>query len=237
MLALASTLLVAGCGGSDSGQPPAEQPELPPLGPVVAAAPVTGAPITDRGRLDALLLGPDVLPPNFTALPPRNDGQQGTGAAAGEAPTDPAECAAVLTPVGTQHAGALTQSSAQYEGPNFASIDIDAASFANDVAAQAFTGVQEVLRRCARYSSTDSSQAGIDYRVGGLAQPPAGDASAAFQVRTTSDGLTLESSVALVQVGSTLAQVSVTAPESVDPGVLTDLTAAQVRELQGPEAR
>ncbi|MEV6562394.1 hypothetical protein AB0M22_42190 [Nocardia sp. NPDC051756] len=226
-LAAAATALVAACGSSKSATP--ESSSLPSLGPVATAAPVTAPPITDADRLrDQLLTGTN-LPPNFTALPTRAD-----VAADGQAsPTDPAECAKVLTPLAAQRPGSLAKASVGYSGPNFSSIDIDAASFANAVVASAFSEVQATLRRCTHYSGTDATDISVDYRVGGLTPPSAGDAVTAFQVRTSSDGLTLHSSVAIVQVGSTLAQVAVTAPEPVEAGVLSDLTAAQVRRLQG----
>ncbi len=227
LTAAASVVLAAGCGAPE---PAAASPELPPLGPVVAAAPVTVAPETDSGRLRDQLLGDADLPSGFTALPPRADAGM---ASADASPTNPAECAKVLTPLGAQQPGALAQASTQYAGPNFSSIDIDAAAYPRDAVPGAFSAVQEILRRCAHYSGADATDIAVEYRIGGLAQPPAGDAVAAFQVRTTSDGLTLGSSVAIVQVGSTLVQVAVTAPEAVDPGVLSALTAAQVRRLKG----
>ncbi|MEU7768450.1 hypothetical protein AB0B25_25525 [Nocardia sp. NPDC049190] len=232
LLAVASTALVSGCGSAQPDTP--ELPELPPLGSVLVAAAVTAAPESDSNRLRGLLLDEANLPPNFTALPPRADLPQGvTASASGASPTNPAECAVLLTPLGAQRHDALAQASIHYAGPSFSSIDIDAASYSGEALADAFSEAQAIVRRCARYSGADDSDTRVDYRVGGLAQPPAGDASTAFQVRTSSDGLILGSSVAIVQVGSTLAQVAVTAPESVDPGVLSALTAAQVRRLRG----
>ncbi|WP_280259413.1 hypothetical protein [Nocardia abscessus] len=225
--ALAPLVVVAGCGSQDRAA--AGPPDLPTLGPVVAAAPVTTGPETDSARLRDRLLGEADLPAGFTALPPAAD----EGGAIGASPTNPAECGKVLAPLGTQRTAALAQASTQFAGPNFSSIDIDAASYSPDTAGVAFSAVQEILRRCAHYSSAVDSDIPVDYRIGGLDQPPAGDAGTAFQMRTTSDDLTLGSSVAIVQVGSTLVQVAVTAPESVDPGVLGALTAAQVRRLRG----
>jgi hypothetical protein len=226
--AVASVALVVGCGSAEPAEPKAH--ELPPLGPAVAAVPVTAAPETDSARLGARLLGDADLPSGFTALPPRAaSGSASTGTSA----TNPAECARVLTPLGAQYSGALAQAATQYAGPNFSSIDIDAASYPADSLPVAFSAVQETLRRCTRYSGDDATDIAVDYRIGGLAQPPVGDAAGAFQVRATSEGLALGSSVAIVQVGSTLLQVAVTAPEAVDPAVLSALTAAQVRRLQG----
>ncbi|MGY2012055.1 hypothetical protein ACW9HJ_34120 [Nocardia gipuzkoensis] len=228
LAALAPLVVVAGCGSQDHAA--AGPPDLPALGPVVASAPVTTGPETDSARLRDRLLGDADLPAGFTALPPPADAE---GGAIGAAPTNPAECGKVLAPIGTQRTGALAQASTQFAGPNFSSIDIDAASYSPDTVGAAFSDVQEILRRCAHYASADDSDIPVVYRIGGLDQPPAGDAGAPFQVRTTSDDLTLGSSVTIVQVGSTLVQVAVTAPESVDPGVLSALTAAQVRRLRG----
>ncbi|MEU7633949.1 hypothetical protein AB0C34_28910 [Nocardia sp. NPDC049220] len=230
LVAVASTALVTGCGSAQPATP--EPPELPSLGSAVVAAPVTAAPESDPNRLRGLLLDEANLPPNFTVLPPRADIPE-TVTATGASPTNPAECAKLLTPLAAQRRDALAQASIHYAGPSFSSIDIDAASYAHEALADALSDVQAILRRCSHYSGADDTDTPVDYRVGGLAQPPAGDASTAFQVRTSSDGLTLGSSVAIVQVGSTLVQVAVTAPESVDPGVLSALTAAQVRRLRG----
>ncbi|MGQ4599849.1 hypothetical protein [Nocardia sp. R6R-6] len=227
LTAAASVLLASGCG---SAEPAAGLPELPPPGAVVAAAPVTVAPESDSDRLRDRLLSDADLPPGFTELPPRAD--VGT-APAGASPTNPVECAKVLTPLGAQYAGALAQAATQFAGPNFSSIDIDAASYPHDAVAGAFSAVQQLLRRCVHYSGADATDIPVEYRIGGLAQPPAGDALASFQMRATSDGLTLGSSVAIVQVGSTVVQVAVTAPEAVDPGVLSALTDVQVRRLDG----
>ncbi|MFI6165812.1 hypothetical protein ACIBCN_03395 [Nocardia sp. NPDC051052] len=227
VLAAATTALVAACGSSKSAAP--ESPGLPPLGPAVTAAPVTADPIANADRLHDQLLTSTNLPPNFTMLPTRAEAPAG----AHDSPTDPAECAKVLTPLGAQQAGSLAKASIQYSGPNFSSVDIDAASYPNHAVASAFSEVQATLRRCLHYSGNDATDIAADYRVGGLTAPRVGDAAAAFQVRTTSDGLTLHSSVAIVQVGCTLVQVAVTAPEPVEDGVLSDLTAVQVRRLQG----
>ncbi|MFE7747116.1 hypothetical protein [Nocardia sp. NPDC057455] len=225
---VAPLMVAAGCGSQEGAA--SGQPELPPVGPVVAAAPATTGPQTDSARLRERLLSDADLPAGFAALAPPADAGSG---ATGASPTNPAECGKVLAPLGAQRPGALAQASTQYAGPNFSSIDIDAASYPADRVAGAFSDVQEILRRCAHYSSAEGSDIPMDYRIGGLVQPPVGDAAASFQVRTTSDDLTLRSSTAIVQVGSTLVQVAITAPEAVDPAVLSALTAAQVRRLQG----
>ncbi|MEU2123743.1 hypothetical protein [Nocardia niwae] len=228
LAAIAPLVVAIGCGSGDRAA--SGPPELPPLGPVVTAAPVATGPETDAAGLRQRLLSDTDLPAGFTALPSPAD----TGAGAtGSSPTNPAECVKVLAPLGAQYPGASAQASTQYAGPNFSSIDIDAASYPPGAVAAAFTQAQDLLRRCAHYTSVDGSDIAVDYRIGGLVQPPVGDAAAPFQVRSTSDDLSLGSSVAIVQVGSTLVQVAVTAPETVDPEVLGALTAAQVRRLQG----
>lgn len=225
LLAAVSAALLAGCGSDSTND---DGRALPELGPVVAAAPVSGPPLTDAAVLGRQLLGPEDLPQGMEQVPQSN--LDSTGA---QSRTNPAECAQVLRPLARQRPDALTRNAVGFNGPNFSSIDIDAATFSNDTLAGAFEAVQQTLRKCRSYSETDADDAVVEYRLGGLAQPVAGDASTSFQLRLTSEGFTLVSLVTVVQVGNTLTQVSVTAPESVDPGVLTDLTAAQVRSLKG----
>ncbi|MEV0295045.1 hypothetical protein [Nocardia sp. NPDC050710] len=231
LLAAACTALVAACGSSDPKEP--EEPALPPLGPVVAAAPAPGTPITDPQDLMNRLLSENDLPPGMSAVLDSNNGPGNTPTSAVVPQTRPAGCEKVLMPLSEQRPENLAANFAIYNGPNFSSIDIDAASYSNEAVAAVFSEVQQTIRNCIRYSGADSDEAVIEYRLGGLEQPPVGDASTAFQLRTSSEGFTLVSLVGIVQVGNTLAQVSVTAPESVDPGVLSDLTAAQVRKLRG----
>ncbi|MGW4370872.1 hypothetical protein ACWEKT_35050 [Nocardia takedensis] len=226
-LAAVGTVLLAGCGSDASTE---EGTSLPALGPVVPAAAAPGPPITESQRLAALLLGEQDLPAGMEAAP-RSDAESTT--TVGSASTDPAVCAEVLQPLARQRPDALTRSAVGFNGPNFSSVDIDAATYPSEKLSAAFAEFQQTLRGCTRYSGTDADATVIEYRLGGLDQPAAGDASTAYQLRLTSEGLTLVALVGLVQVGNTLAQISVTAPESVDPGVLSDLTAAQVRRLAG----
>ncbi|MFE3546681.1 hypothetical protein ACFXK0_27280 [Nocardia sp. NPDC059177] len=212
---------VAACGSDDA---PAAFP------PAATAAPGSGTPVRDSAKLSAALLAAPDLPGAFAAVPPRDDTDD--TAVPPAALTDPADCARLLTPIATQWPGSAASASVQFAGPSFATIDIDAASYLDTALAQAFDALQAQVRRCATYTGDDAG-VHIDYRTAPLAQPPAGDASSAFTLTATSDGLTLTSATSLVQVGNTLVQVVVTAPEEVDPGVLTDLTAAQVRKLRG----
>ncbi|MBF6588751.1 hypothetical protein IU414_28815 [Nocardia farcinica] len=229
-LAVAGALLVTGCGADTEDA--AAPPPAAPLGTVVPAAPATGEPFTSPDALALRLLADTELPAGMTAAyDPSTDapGQQ----AGVPAPTTPPGCGKVLMELGHQRPEALAWTAVAYNGPDFASIDIDAASYRPEAVGPAFTAVQETLRGCTEYFGEDADDARIDYRLGALAQPPAGDAATAFELRMTSEGLTLVAHVALVQVGTTLAQISVTAPESSDPALLAELTAAQVRKLRG----
>ncbi|WP_234390896.1 hypothetical protein [Nocardia suismassiliense] len=230
LLVAATAAVIASCGPPNPGMP--ELPELPPLGDVTAAAPVVGEPIADAGTLRNLLLTGTDLPPNFTVVPE----VPARVKAPADPPTDPAECAKVLTPLAVQRPGALAQAVIQYQSYS-SSIYIDAASYPNEAVAQAFAEGQATERRCTHYLRHSVDVRGNDitynYRVGGLAQPPAGDAATAFQVRVRDDsGSAVRYLVAVVQVGSTLTKVGVTAQESVDERVLSDLTAALARRLQ-----
>ncbi|WP_431950194.1 hypothetical protein [Nocardia lijiangensis] len=227
--AVAGAVVVAGCGAEEEKQ--SSVPALQPLGPVVAAAPVTGSPTTDPDELTRRLLGPADLP-GMTPVPDsRGPGQAEPAGPTAE--TRPAQCARVLLPLAVQGTDPLTWNTVAYNGPNFSSIDIDAASYSPEKLAAAFSTVQQTLRECTEYSGNDADGTAIEYRLGGLSQPPVGDASTAFELRTSSAGFTLISLVSIVQVGSVLAQVTITAPESVEPAALTDLTADQVARLRG----
>ncbi|BCK57019.1 sensor domain-containing protein [Nocardia wallacei] len=197
----------------------------------VQPPPVTAPPITDPAQLQTRLLTVADLPPEYTRL---DDGAPGNGATPQDTSrTDPPECAKVLAAVGEQYAGASARGAAGYATPDFASIDIDAASYPGNGAAQAFSAMQDLLRRCATYSGTDADGVAVDYRVSGLAQPRTGDASVAFQVQTTSEGLTLHSAAALVLVGSSVVQIAETAPQPIDAAAFADLTAKQAQRLRG----
>ncbi|MFJ2838918.1 hypothetical protein ACIO52_26500 [Nocardia sp. NPDC087230] len=197
----------------------------------VSAAPGNGTVVRDPAQLAAGLLAAEDLPGDFSVVPPRTPAGD-TAAVPPAAPTDPPDCGRLLTPIAEQRPGSAAAASVQFAGPSYATIDIDAASYPDAALAAAFDALQAQPRRCAAYTGDDAG-VHIDYRAAGLDQPPAGDASSAFTLTAASEGLTLTSATALVQVGNTLVQVVVTAPETVDPGVLADLTAAQVRKLRG----
>ncbi len=217
---------VAGCGSDDAADSPGSGPFSAP----VTAAPGTGAVVRDAAQLSAGLLAATDLPGDFAVVPPRGDAAE--PAVPPAAPTDPPDCGRLLSPIAQQWPGSAAAASVQFAGPSFATIDIDAASYPDAALAPAFDALQAQPRRCTSYSGDDAGVR-IEYRTSALAQPPVGDARSAFTLTATSDGLTLTSATSLVQVGNTLVQVVVTAPEVVDPGVLSDLTAAQVRKLRG----
>ncbi|TCJ90102.1 PknH-like protein [Nocardia alba] len=217
---------VVGCGSDDT----ADSPGSGPFSAAVTAAPGTGSVIRDPARLSAGLLAETDLPGDFAVVAPREETDQ--PAVPQAAPTDPPDCGRLLSPIAQQWPGSAAAASVQFAGPSFATIDIDAASYPDAALGPAFDALQAQPRRCTGYSGEDAGVR-IEYRTSALAQPPAGDAGSAFALTATSEGLTLTSATSLVQVGNTLVQVVVTAPEVVDPGVLADLTAAQVRKLRG----
>jgi hypothetical protein len=227
-VAVAVVLLAAGCGSRHDDS-------LPPLGAAVTPSPVTGAPLTDSAALQAKLLSVDDMPPGFTELDDASAGSPGGNSPAppDRSHTDPADCAKVLDPVNDQVSGSSAHGAVHYSSPDLDSIDIDAAGYPNGAAAQAFSAVQALLRRCSSYSGTDADGTPLSYRVGGLAEPRAGDASVSFQVRTTSQGLTLHSAATVALVGSTVVQIARAGQKPVDPQALRGITAAQVQRLQG----
>ncbi|MVU82122.1 hypothetical protein GPX89_33400 [Nocardia sp. ET3-3] len=220
----ALALTVTACGNKDSAPP------MPSLGPAVKpSTPAGNAPVPDQYTLRSDLIDATALPTGFTAM---DDPPPGSSGGAG-AKTDPAPCANILASIATQAPGAAAQAAAQFAGNNFASIDIDAASYANGGAAQAFSTVQSLLPGCTKYSGKDADNTKVEFRLGGLNQPQAGDGSTAFQVRTTSDGLTLYTDVSIVLVGNTVVQIALSDSKEPDPQQLSAMTAAQVRKLQG----
>lgn len=220
----AVALAVTGCGNKDSGTP------LPSFGPTVTPPAGSGsAKPLDEVTLRNSLLDAGQLPSGYTAFP---DPAPGSSSGAG-ATTDPARCAKVLAPVADQAPGAAASAVAEFGGPNFGSVDIDAASYANGGAAQAFSAVQSLVRECAKYSGTDADNTEVEFRLGGLEQPNAGDASTAFSVHTTSQGITLYSAVSVTMVGATVVQINMSGASEPDSQQLSALTAAQVRKLSG----
>ncbi|WP_019928257.1 sensor domain-containing protein [Nocardia sp. BMG111209] len=225
-LAAAVGVLLAGCGGSHHGD------TLPGLGSAVTVAPPAAPGLTDSTALRSKLLTTADLPPGFTQL---EDGPASNDAPAqpDRSHTEPAACARVLAPVADQLPGASAHAAAHYVTADFASVDIDIASYPNGGAAQAFSVVQSLLRDCGSYDGTDADGTAVHYRLGGLEQPATGDASASFQVRTTSQGMTLYSVATVAVIGSSVVQLADTAPKPVDPAALHDLVAKQASRLQG----
>ncbi|QLY33641.1 hypothetical protein [Nocardia huaxiensis] len=213
---------VSACGSDEPAETlPALQPTVRP--PTLAnAVPLTDVPLRNS------LLDETKLPDGYIAL---NDPPPGTVTGAGAA-TDPAQCAKVLSPVGEQAPGAVSQAVAQFSGPDFESVDIDAASYANGAAAQAFSQVQSLLQGCTTFSGKDADNVAVDFRLGGLEQPQAGDASTAFRVQTSSQGFTLYTAVSLTMVGSTVVQIAMSGATEPDPQRLSALTAEQVAKLR-----
>ncbi|MFI7190484.1 hypothetical protein ACIBQ0_12180 [Nocardia nova] len=135
--------------------------------------------------------------------------------------------------MGDQFSGAISRASASYSNPDFASIDIDAASYADNGAAQAFSSIQKLLRQCTEYSGTDADRSSLQYRIDKFQQPTIGDASIAFKVRTSSRGMSLYSAAILVTVGSSVVQIAESAPEPIDPAAFHDLAEKQVHRFKG----
>jgi hypothetical protein len=204
---------------------------LPPVGAATPPPTVTAAPFADSAALQAKLLGTADLPTGFTQI---DDGSGGNGQTPPDrSHTDPAACAKVLDAVTKQVPGASAAGAVHYSSPDFDSIDIDAASYPTRAAAQTFSTVEDLVHRCTSYSGTDADGTPVSYRIGGLNEPKAGDASISFQVQTSSQGLTLYSAATLALVGSTVVQIARAAQKPVDPAALAALTDTQIRRLRG----
>nr|WP_246045017.1 sensor domain-containing protein [Rhodococcus oryzae] len=223
--AAAALPLLAGCGGSGGEE---ASSSLPPLPAQVTASATAGAgPITDPARLKAALLTTADLPAGFAPLA---DPVQDLGLppapeydAADRSSTDPQACAAVLREVADQVPGSTARAVARYGGPDFTSVDIDAASYPDGGAAGALARVQETLSGCTEYRGTDADGFEVQYRVGGLEQPAVGDASVAVRLLTSSDGVTMTSDVIIAQVGSTLVQLVASGQQPIGQDLLARL--------------
>lgn len=228
---LSAAVFAAACGSHHGNS-------LPAVGSAAPPSRVTAAPFTDSAALQAKLLGAADMPPGFAQL---DDGSGGNGQTPPDrSHTDPAACAKVLDEVRKQVPGASAGGAVHYSSPDFDSIDIDAASYPNSTAAQAFSTVEGLVRQCTAYSGTDADGTAVSYRVGGLNEPKAGDAvhpgdptSISFQVQTSSQGLTLYSAATLALVGSTVVQIARAGQKPADPAALKALTDAQVKRLRG----
>lgn len=240
MLATVATATIAvgitSCSSSknDSSAPAA-------LGPsVTAPAKPSGPAVTDSAVLQRALLAIADLPAGFgvigDAAPPL---QQGSDTPPTPAPdkshTDPAQCSGVLAQISDQQKGAAAHAVARYGGADFASIDIDAASYQAEGAAHAFATVQSLFARCGKYSGTDADGVHVDYRLERLDQPPTGDASTAVRLRTSSEGFTLTSDVVIAVVGSSIFQLSATAQQPMDPQSLSALASKQADKLRNAD--
>ncbi|QSE78656.1 sensor domain-containing protein [Rhodococcus koreensis] len=233
---LLAVLALSACSSNASGDA-GDATALEPLGPVVTAAQdAAGTSFADQAALKAALLDVGDLPVGFTPVPDPEDDlglpPASESADSDKSSTDPADCGAVLSPVADQRAGAAASASGWFTGPGFATIDQDAASYATGAdASQAFAAVQERLPGCTQYSGTDADGVQVQYRIGGREQQPAGDASTAFRLVTTSEGVSLVSDVVVVVVGSTVTQLVATGQDPIDAGVMNDLTSTAVAKL------
>lgn len=223
---LAATITVIGLVGCTHADETGAA--LPALGTPVTAPEPTGAPITNAQVLHAALQTTAELPVGFVPsfepqLPP---GDEPTGS--DRSSTDPPQCAAVLATVAAQAPGAVSDAAARFSGPDFASIDLDAASYAGTGAANAFGILQDTFHACTEYRGTDADGYRVDTRLGALDQPAVGDASVAVRLTTTSDGVTLTSDVVVSMVDATVIQIVASGRQPIAPDALAAVSRAAV---------
>lgn len=237
LVAVAALLAAAGCSSPGVD----EASHLNPIGPTVTISPnVTAGPPLDNAALRARLLTPADLPVGFVQAPsPEDLGLPPADAtsATDKSNTEPQRCADVLAPIADQTSGIVGSAAVTFTGPNFSSIDQDVATYSDPEAiARAFASVQDTLGQCTEYRGTDVDGVEVTYALGGRDQRPAGDASTAFRLVTTSEGFTLTSDLVVVAVGNSLVQLVATGQTPIDPGVFADLTDTAVRDLTEPPA-
>uniref|UniRef100_UPI0016519957 hypothetical protein n=1 Tax=Rhodococcus sp. BS-15 TaxID=1304954 RepID=UPI0016519957 len=146
--------------------------------------------------------------------------------------TDPAECAAVLAPISEQQGGAASNAVARFSGPNFSSIDEDAASYSDTGTAEAFTAIQQAWAGCTTFSGTDADGVSVDYALAGREQSSVGDASASVRLTTSSEGFTLISDVVVAVVDSTVVQIVVSDQSGLEPETVTAVAEAAVERIR-----
>lgn len=223
VLATLSILGIAAAAGCSTDEP--AETAAPAVTTVAAPDPLRGPPITDPAALTAAMLGLADLPDGFSSIPdpvrdlgldpaPEYDSPDRSS-------TDPAECAAVLAPVSQQQAGAASSAVVRFSGPNFSSIDEDAASYPVPGAAEAFANIQRAWAACSTFTGTDADGIGVDYSVAGRDQATVGDASASIRLTTTSEGFTLVSDVVVAVVDSTVVQIVVSDQSGLEPETVT----------------
>ncbi|SFA38333.1 hypothetical protein SAMN05444374_101114 [Rhodococcoides kroppenstedtii] len=244
---MVSVAVLAGCSTdapdtdeSTESTPPAPRVDLAPFEPVPIPTVAAGAtPIVDNAFLAGRLLTIADLPAGWTGydLPPLDPSAPGA-TAEDRSSTDPADCAAVLAPIATAIPGGISAASVSYGGPNFASLDQDAASYDGDGAATAFGRIQDALARCGTFSGTDADGVRVDYRVGAsdlLSGPDVvapGDAAVAARIQVTSDGVELTTDAVVSLVGATVTQIVATGLDPVDPDLVRGLTSTAADRLR-----
>lgn len=231
-IVVAASIAVIGCSTPADD----ESAESNPIGPTVTIPPGSASgPALDDAALEARLLTPADLPVGFVPAPgpedlglPPPDAESDTD----QSSTTPEKCADVLAPIAEQTAGVVGSASVTFTGPNFSSIDQDVATYGgHEAVAAAFESVQKTFGECTDYHGTDVDGIEIAYSLGGREQRPAGDASVAYRLVTTSEGFTLTSDVVLVVVGDSLVQLVATGQSPIDPGVFADMTDTAVHKL------
>lgn len=229
-------LLSAACGANSDDAAPSTTAPAPAA--VSAPDPLAGPPITDSSVLQSAMIPLESLPPGYTVIPdpvrdlgldpaPEYDAPDQSG-------TDPQRCADVLAPISQQFADAAASAEVRYSGPDFSSIDEDAASYVDRGAADAFAAVQATFAECATFTGTDADGIDVAYTLSGRdGDVTAGDASVAARLQIESGGFTLVSDVVVAVVDSTVVQVVATDEDGVDDATLSALAQAAVDEIRG----
>ncbi|KZE98628.1 hypothetical protein A2J03_13470 [Rhodococcus sp. EPR-157] len=237
-LSTVAITVLAACGAAEDTPDEAPLADLEPR--VVAPQPLNGSPITDSTVLSARMLLVADVPDGFAVIPdpvrdlgldpaPDYDAQDRSG-------TDPQSCADVLATVAQQSPGASADAEVRYSGPEFSSIDEDAASYADSGAAAAFDEVQNAFAQCTEYTGTDADGVGVKYRLGAREQETIGDASTSVRLETTSEGYTLVADAVVAVVDHTVVQLVVTSQEGVDPASFTALAKTAADRIRGNDA-
>lgn len=212
--AIALALALAACGGGDDGSDGDRARTIAVPSSAAAEAPEGGGGQTlTEAQLEAALLTVPDLPTGYTAAADDGD-EEDDGDTAGAN----AECSERFEALGDAE-GSVADAEANFEGGLGVVLEQSLESFEDeDVLAQRFDDVVDVLSDCPSFTTTDDTGATTELTISPLSFPKLGDDTVALAVAGTSGGFDLRLNLVLVRLGRNamnLAQGGLTADAAV----------------------
>lgn len=213
--AMALSLALAACGGGEDGSDGDRARTIAVPNSSAAEAPEEGGEETlTEAQLEAALLTVPDLPTGYTAA--ANDGED--DADDGDAAGANAECSERFEALGDAE-GSVADAEANFEGGLGVVLEQTLESFEDeDVLAQRFDDVVDVLSDCPSFITTDDTGATTELNISALSFPKLGDDTVALAVAGKSGGFDLRLNLVLVRLGRNamnLAQGGLTADAAV----------------------